>query len=523
MTTFIDPRTQPRRSGSRPAVALAEDPTELEGLLALCKEGRLYEAERWVASGRPLQLKWSGTPRHRGKTPLEIAIKAGNHSLVLLLLSNGYDPDADPRVALDQALDVRRVDLAELLLDWGADAKRADAAMVLGTYSGRLIEHFYSLGIDYSFRNALAEALGYHTSNKPAFGFAKKHCVSDPAIRRQLDTALAQQAYRGSMKGAVLCLWAGADPYADVSILDHIGYGSDDEGEEEEQDVREQDDTAGAQGTAFVAACLKGHVEVLKRLGPDPERINYDRLYRSTETADIIDYLAEKRLPTNMTEVMRHLIWAGSWFISKSDTVEALARLFEAGGRWTSATKEEIGEVRRSLLGLNDHRFKSIIETFRTSDYVSRDILIELGRTPGFRKQLQRAGLMPEEGSRGWGGRHNAEEARRLLDAFGIPAFEKPIDLPRSMTIGTPAASGRREIMRREKVYEVVWSTTLPALLKQWHVEEKGLKSALRRYGIPVPPPAAWKSVRALRVASRPHLPRASLRAPNEVTVWLRR
>jgi hypothetical protein len=90
-------------------------------------------------------------------------------------------------------------------------------------------------------------------------------------------------------------------------------------------------------------------------------------------------------------------------------------------------------------------------------------------------------------------------------------------------TIGTPAASGRKETMRREKVYEVVWSTTLPALLKQWHVEEKGLKSALRRYGIPVPPPAAWKSVRALRVASRPHLPRASLRAPNEVTVWLRR
>jgi hypothetical protein len=60
----------------------------------------------------------------------------------------------------------------------------------------------------------LAEALAYHTSNKPLFGFAKRHREYDPAIQKQLNIALLHHTEEGNEKGVQLCLWAGPIPIA---------------------------------------------------------------------------------------------------------------------------------------------------------------------------------------------------------------------------------------------------------------------------------------------------------------------
>jgi hypothetical protein len=57
----------------------------------------------------------------------------------------------------------------------------------------------------------LAEALAYHTSNKPIFGFAKRHREHDPAIQNELNIALAHHAAEGNEKGIALCLCVGAE------------------------------------------------------------------------------------------------------------------------------------------------------------------------------------------------------------------------------------------------------------------------------------------------------------------------
>src|SRR5437870_4913561 len=127
MDAFIDPRDDPAPDANGPPGRTTTQPEELAELHRLCREGRVYDVERWIRAGRPLQLA-QGTPVNRARvtSALEIAVQTGNHSLVFLLLSNRYDPNQDVRSPLDLALRARRFDLVSLLLLWDADPRRVD-------------------------------------------------------------------------------------------------------------------------------------------------------------------------------------------------------------------------------------------------------------------------------------------------------------------------------------------------------------------------------------------------------------
>jgi ankyrin repeat protein len=88
----------------------------------MCREGRLYDVERWIAEGKPLQVApdaiLKGT---RPKTALQIALETGQHSLAFLLLRSGYQLQLERYAPLDMALQARRFDLFDLLVEWGAD------------------------------------------------------------------------------------------------------------------------------------------------------------------------------------------------------------------------------------------------------------------------------------------------------------------------------------------------------------------------------------------------------------------
>jgi hypothetical protein len=209
---IMDPRNDLAPGAHKPPARTAADPAELAELHRLCREGRLYDVERWIRAGRPVQIV-QGTPvkRARVASALEIAVQSGNHALVFLLLSNGYAPNQEMRCPLDLALQGRRFDLVSLLLEWGADPHRVDLGDLFDTYKSDLFGRFQDLGVDLTTGHALAEALVYHTSNRPLFGFAKRHRESRPKIQTELNIALVHHVSEENEKGLQLCLWAGAN------------------------------------------------------------------------------------------------------------------------------------------------------------------------------------------------------------------------------------------------------------------------------------------------------------------------
>jgi hypothetical protein len=81
--------------GPAPALDKAPAPTmnnadgkdvanDAKELLGLCRAGRLYEIEKWIADGKSLDIS-QATKRGRQRSRLEIAIETGFHSLVELI------------------------------------------------------------------------------------------------------------------------------------------------------------------------------------------------------------------------------------------------------------------------------------------------------------------------------------------------------------------------------------------------------------------------------------------------------
>jgi hypothetical protein len=93
-----------------------DDPTALAEVYHLCRDGRLYDVERWIQSGRPLQLDRATAMRQRLRTSvLAVALDTRNHGLVLLLLMNGHDTSLELHCPLNLALRTRQWDLLDML------------------------------------------------------------------------------------------------------------------------------------------------------------------------------------------------------------------------------------------------------------------------------------------------------------------------------------------------------------------------------------------------------------------------
>ena len=138
-TRFNDPRINPVPQGKASFRPFAGAKDKLEELLDHCRTGRLYEVEAWIKGGKPLQLDPAAVPkRPRIKSALEIALKAGNHSLCQILLCNGYSVELEADSPLNLALQTRRWDLADLLLAWGAAPHRVDLTTLFDTYNRSL-------------------------------------------------------------------------------------------------------------------------------------------------------------------------------------------------------------------------------------------------------------------------------------------------------------------------------------------------------------------------------------------------
>lgn len=147
---WVDPRDGPLPTLSVPPRPLADGAAEILELLPLIRGGRIYSVEEWIRAGKPAQARSYRLEKRSVDSPLTAALESRQHDVVLLLLCNGYDPNADPRCHLDTALHVRAWDTVDLLLAWGADPKKVDPDFVLDTYRSDLMERFWNLGTDSS-------------------------------------------------------------------------------------------------------------------------------------------------------------------------------------------------------------------------------------------------------------------------------------------------------------------------------------------------------------------------------------
>ncbi len=89
-TTFVDPRTQPKPPWTGTPRPPAESVADVKPLIDAISEGRIYDAETWIAAGKPLQFVYSTDRRKSPTSPLQAAIWSAGHDAVLLLLCNGY-------------------------------------------------------------------------------------------------------------------------------------------------------------------------------------------------------------------------------------------------------------------------------------------------------------------------------------------------------------------------------------------------------------------------------------------------
>ena len=191
MIEFVDPRSNPE-----PPPRVSREPAahgeELRELVSLCWVGRVYDVERWIQEGRPIQAL---TYRRLKKPPvitlLRTVARKRHRDLVLLLLCNGYRLDPEPdhwNSLLDEALDNADFDIVDLLLKWGADPTQVRPESVFETYMTELIDRFWQAGVDYTAEPGFATYLA-HTVNRPLYGWLRRNRSDQRAQTRRRDSA----------------------------------------------------------------------------------------------------------------------------------------------------------------------------------------------------------------------------------------------------------------------------------------------------------------------------------------------
>src|SRR5262249_22129323 len=117
--------------------------SEAKELVTLCKQGRLFEVQKWIEAGRTRCVLT------RAKTtPFQTTLGSGFHSLVELLVLNDKDQETKNR-ALLTALSTKRLDLIDLLVSNGAEIKSVPFIDVLIIWDPGIIRYFINHGADF--------------------------------------------------------------------------------------------------------------------------------------------------------------------------------------------------------------------------------------------------------------------------------------------------------------------------------------------------------------------------------------
>ncbi|MBI5692985.1 MAG: hypothetical protein HZC55_23150 [Verrucomicrobia bacterium] len=356
----------------------------VEPLLALCLSGKLYEVERWIADGRPLQFPPpSDRKLQRRSTALQIAVERRFHSLAALLLANGYDPNGDYYECLTPAVQAKDREMVDLLLRFGADPQCLDFCAVLETCDRALMDRFIEAGIDPCRGNAVARALGYR--GRPILGFVRQYRDRFPGFQRQVDIALRVATEAENPRRIALMLWLGGNPHAEVPA------------------TAEEDDRGNTIGdTAFESSLWARKPEILTQFlkGPIPKERIEPLLFRVSYRArpDLTRrLLTEGANPNAMGEegypVLHGFITSLLWRHSRPTAeegergIEALELMLKAGAKW-ALDERQLKGLRRDLADGESKIVIRLLDLLHQYDAVTPEQLQELTRTPAVRRVL---------------------------------------------------------------------------------------------------------------------------------------
>lgn len=368
---------------------------EIKPLIDLCKAGKLFEVQEWIASGKPVNPPPS-VSGYKRKSPLEIAMDLGFHSLVQVLLDGGADINEPRYWPLDHALHKRRLDLVKLLVEHGADIHSVSMASVFETWQPEIMKWFIDQGADVETDNPLAYALCNRI--RTALGIFKSYKERFPSFQEQANVALRHHCKEGNLKWISLTLWAGADPYAKGTDSWH-----------------EDPDPENDQNALELAAGYE-HFDVfnLKNIRLDPTKPELSSILLEACRAKKSDFL-EKLLKKGFnpgeyensgTSLIQTLLTGMSWYFDfnrwniwrtdratkknldneeSREKIKMIHMLTRHGAKWFPKDRSEIGEARRSLLKMKPDYTIEFIWIMSKYDACKREDIEELIRTPSIR------------------------------------------------------------------------------------------------------------------------------------------
>lgn len=488
---WVDPREDPRPPYQGPPRALAAEGELLE-LIDACKQGRIYDVERWIKAGRPLQLDPDVDARIRRKpTPLSLSISSGTLDLTRLLLCNGYRQDLESSPPLDAALTQRRWDLLELLLEWGGDPASADVELILGTYQRSIFELFWNMGVDLEDGRTLAYVLADSTRNRPLYGFVKNYRERDPRIQRGLDTALGHALCGGNDKAVSLCMWAGANPRRRV------------------EDIRWGPEPEDEWITGFESAVMFDEAKYLKKMGFDADRDDPQSLYEHVCGPKVLDLLVKAAPPRDWNVIVQRVLtrYANSRRLGFDNTdLGDVLRMFELGGRLTSLDRYLKRDLRQIFLSLYESDAKQLFDLLRDPTKVAPDTFL------AFISQEKVAGRILT-----WKKRDGVDKdfLATIATTKGMPASIKreartrirpPERVMRTHTLLVD--HGEERLFAREEFYEIVWITPLSRLAERFGISGNAILKRCKTMNVPTPPRGYWQREKGGYRVTKTPLPR---------------
>jgi hypothetical protein len=169
---------------------------EIRPLLELCKAGKLFEVQDWIVAGRPVNMPPHPGKGHIPRSPLELAIEQGFHSLVLILLQGGAAFRRTGRsLAMSRALQLHCFDIVQLLVEYGYDPASVPMTEVFATWDPAIMEYFIDRGADVETGDPLAWALCRRI--RTALRVLKSYRDRCPSFQRQADIALRHHCKAG--------------------------------------------------------------------------------------------------------------------------------------------------------------------------------------------------------------------------------------------------------------------------------------------------------------------------------------
>jgi hypothetical protein len=373
----------------------ADSYDELVPLIDHCKAGRLFAVQEWIADGKSIVPPPSLDKRSHKRSPVEWAVSLGFHSLLEVLLRAGAANVSNQDFCLMcMALESRRLDMVELLVEHGFDPKSVSMFDVFASWEPEIMEFFIDRGADVETGNPLAYALCHKI--RTALRILKRYGDQFPSFQEQANIALRHHSKEGSVKWVSLMLWAGADPFA-------VG--------ECEYDAEPDEDDEGL--SAIEYAALWGHFDVLavKKMnlkGTQAVAAKILKYCDESEGFDLAKRLLSQGLDPNdqsnggcsaIHEMLTRMQWRGAsyyWFDSRRsgnfdtergrEQLKMIHLLAQHGGRWIPEEPRQINDVRRSLLKMTAEytvEFIWIMEKYRACSKTDIEILL---RTPTIKR-----------------------------------------------------------------------------------------------------------------------------------------